>query len=103
MESLEKLGKRICIIGGSSCEKSTLAKALGKKLNLTICHLDQLAHIPNTNWEPRDKKLLEKDHRKFLAENKEWVIEGNYSFLMNDRFALATSVIWLDFNVAGAL
>lgn len=103
MIPLEDLGKRICIIGLSSGGKSTLAQALGKKLQLKVCHLDQLAHIPGTNWQPRDKELLRKDHVQFLRENREWIIEGNYSFLMKERFTDATAVIWLDFNVRGAV
>ncbi len=103
MVPLEKLGKRICIIGLSSGGKSTLAEALGKKLQLHVCHLDQLAHIPGTNWQLRDKELLREDHARFLRENREWIIEGNYSFLMKERFTDATAVIWLDFNVRGSV
>lgn len=103
MIPLERLGKRICIIGPSSGGKSTLAKALGEKLKVKICHLDQLAHIPGTRWEARDRDLFRKDHIQFLAENKEWVIEGNYSFLMKERFADATAVIWLDFKGYGSV
>lgn len=103
MTNLDELGCRICIIGPSSNGKSTLAQALGQKLNLAVCHLDQIAHTPHTNWLPRDKKILQKDHQLFLAHNDRWIIEGNYSFLMKDRFAQATSIIWLDFNVFGSL
>jgi adenylate kinase family enzyme len=103
MMELNELGYRICIIGPSSGGKSTLAQALGKRLDLEVCHLDQLAHIPNTNWQARDKELLEQDHREFLRNHDQWIIEGNYSFLMKPRFAEATSIIWLDFNVWGSL
>lgn len=103
MLTLEELGERICIIGPSSSGKSTLAKALGQKLGYAVCHLDQLAHVPNTNWEVRDKDLLKTDHQQFLSENNQWIMEGNYSFLMNDRFAKATYVIWLDFGVGGSI
>ena len=103
MVELEKLGRRICIIGAGSGGKSTLAQALGKKLNLPVCHLDQLAHIPNTNWKPRDKELLWIDHQHFMAQHPEWIIEGNYSYLMKERFAQASSIIWLDMNGLGAL
>jgi adenylate kinase family enzyme len=43
------------------------------------------------------------DHREFLRNHDQWIIEGNYSFLMKPRFAEATSIIWLDFNVWGSL
>jgi adenylate kinase family enzyme len=45
MIPLENLGKRISIIGLSSGGKSTLAKALGEKLQVNVCHLDQIAHV----------------------------------------------------------
>ena len=77
MVALHDLGNRICIIGLSSSGKSTLAQALGKKLNLNILHLDQIAHIPNTDWAPRDKALMTADHQAFLTDHTDWVIEGN--------------------------
>ena len=103
MIELHELGKRICIIGPSSSGKSTLAKRLSLKLNLKVCYLDQLAHIPNTNWKPRSKELLKIDHKNFINENDQWIIEGNYSFLMEDRFANATTTIWLDFKILGSI
>ena len=103
MKTLEQLGHRICIIGASSAGKSTLAKVLAGHLNLEVCHLDQLAHIPHTNWQLRNKDDFKADHQDFLKNTDRWVIEGNYSFLMKDRFLEATSVIWLDFAVAGSL
>ncbi|MGG5505810.1 MULTISPECIES: adenylate kinase [unclassified Myroides] len=98
MIPLETLGKRICIIGNSGAGKSTLAQHLGQHLNLAICHLDQMAHIPHTNWQPRDRELMRLDHQAFLAQQEQWVIEGNYSYLMPERFAQATAIIWLDFS-----
>jgi adenylate kinase family enzyme len=103
MIELEKLGKRICIIGPSSSGKSTLAEKLSKRLDIAVCHLDQIAHIPNSNWKPRNKDLLKIDHNNFIENNRYWIIEGNYSFLMKKRFSNATIVIWLDFKVTGAL
>ncbi|MDM1347058.1 adenylate kinase [Myroides marinus] len=103
MTSINQLGNRICIIGISSSGKSTLAQALGKKLNLNVLHLDQIAHIPNTDWVPRDKELMAADHQAFLDNHTDWVIEGNYSYLMPERFAHATTIIWLDFSPMGAL
>lgn len=103
MIKLQELGNRICIIGPSSSGKSTLAKKLSERLNLPVCYLDQIAHFPNSNWKRREKKDLKIDHDIFLKNNRYWIIEGNYSFLMTDRFSNATTVIWLDFKVTGTL
>jgi len=102
MNSLSTLGLRICIIGNSAAGKSTLARVLGHKLTLVVCHLDQIAHIPHTNWQPRDRELLRIDHDNFLAQHDAWVMEGNYSFLMPERFNQATVIIWLDFSRWGS-
>ena len=100
---LESLGEKICIIGPSSSGKSSLAKALGNKLDFKVLYLDQIAHLPNTNWQPREKELMRADHKEFISKNNKWIIEGNYSFLMKDRFSSATCIIWLDFKRIGSL
>jgi len=93
----EALGKRICIIGGGSCGKSTLAAALGKKMCLeTVIHLDQLAHIPNTQWTPKPREEIIAEHSKII-EKDSWIIEGNYSYCLPERIARATHIIRLDF------
>lgn len=98
MKNLENLGKRIAIIGPSSSGKSTLADSLGKALNIpNITHMDLLAHIPNTNWERKPIEETIADHNKVVAQD-EWIIEGNYSVCMNERFARATHIIWLDYS-----
>lgn len=93
----ESLGKRIMIIGPSSTGKSTLADALGKKLGIKAYHLDQIAHIPNSNFKRRPDAEFISDHEKIM-ENEEWVVDGNYSITMNERLKRAKLVIWLDYN-----
>jgi len=94
---LEEMGQRICIIGPSNSGKSTLAQNLAEKLNLPVLHLDQLAHIPWTNWQRRANEDWLEEHDQFI-KNPAWVIDGTYSFCMPQRFQRATFVIWLDFN-----
>ena len=50
---LDDLGRRICIMGPLSSGKSTLAEAIGKAQSLGVVHLDQLHHLPHTDWVPR--------------------------------------------------
>ncbi len=92
--SLEQLSPRICIIGPSNAGKSTLAQAISRKTNLPVCHLDQIAHIPNSGWLRRPVADFTADHDKITA-TESWIIEGNYSTYMPARFARATAVIWL--------
>lgn len=100
--SVMKLGKRICIIGPSSSGKSTLAAALSKKLALPLLHLDQVAHIPYTNWERRPDEEFQAIHDAFI-ERDEWIVEGNYSSFMPQRFKRADTVIFNQFNRFGCL
>jgi len=103
MEPLHNLGQRICIIGLSAGGKSTLAQALGNKLKIEVFHLDQLAHIPNTDWKEQDVTIFINSFHKILTNHENWIIEGNYSKLMPIRFEKATTIIWLDFNKWGSV
>lgn len=99
---LEDLGERICIIGPSNSGKSTLAMTLSERLNLKCYHLDQIAHIPNSNWRRKSNNDFIQEHDDIISE-KIWVIDGNYSVCMPQRFDRATSVIWLDPNIFGSI
>lgn len=60
--TLEALGPRICIIGPSNSGKSTLAEAIYRKTNLPVIHLDQLHHLPNSQWIPRASEAFRRLH-----------------------------------------
>jgi adenylate kinase family enzyme len=101
-DKLAALGARIAIIGPSASGKSTLAEALGAKIGAKPIHLDLLAHYPDTQWQARPKSELVTLHDAELGAEA-WVIEGNYSICMPQRFARATGAIWLDFGRWGCL
>jgi len=87
--------KRISIIGGPGTGKSTLAKNLGKELNLPIYHIDGIHHLEN--WEIRDKKerdkiILEK------VEKEKWIIDGTYRSTLNARVKKSDMIIYLDYS-----
>lgn len=88
-------GQRICIIGPSSSGKSTLAARLSKTRGLPVHHLDLMAHIPGTNWVRRPDSEFSAAHDSII-ETDRWIIEGNYSGCMKQRFMRADTVIWLD-------
>jgi adenylate kinase family enzyme len=91
---LTTLGNRIMICGPSNAGKSTLARAIGWKLDTPATHLDLLFHIPNTNWVPKPKEEFVALHDVAIA-NDTWVMEGNYFATVPQRLARATGIIML--------
>lgn len=102
MITIDKIGKRVCIIGCSNAGKSTLADALSRKLNIPVYHLDQLAHIENSKWERESDEMFIKKHNDIIKRDT-WIIDGNYSVCMKERLDFATYVIWLDPNVCSSV
>jgi adenylate kinase family enzyme len=99
---LSELGARICILGPSNSGKSTLAVAIARKHGMKVVHLDQLHHMPNTDWQPRPAEEFRVLHDDAIA-GEQWVMEGNYSAYMPQRFLRATGVILLDVSTPVSL
>ncbi|WDR03179.1 AAA family ATPase [Devosia algicola] len=99
---LRKLGTRIMVCGMSGAGKSTLTQALARSINATPVFLDTLYHQPGTQWEPRAPAEFEALHAQATAGDR-WVMDGNYSRLMDSRIARATGIIWIDPNRFGCL
>ncbi|TPW33060.1 AAA family ATPase [Martelella alba] len=94
MTSLKSLGERIVILGPSNAGKSTLAVALSRKLDLRVIHLDQLRHLPHTDWQQRSDDEFAALHDAAILGDR-WIIEGNYTRLMPQRLDRATGAILL--------
>lgn len=92
--------ERICIIGGSGTGKTTLAKNLGKELNIPVYHIDGIHHLKN--WEIRDKEERDKIILEKTLEDK-WVIDGTYRSTLNQRFERADCIIYLDYSTFAQL
>lgn len=97
MLSLSALGERIMVLGPSNAGKSTLAVAISEELGLPVIHLDRLQHLPNTDWVPRPEAAFRTLHDEAIL-SEQWVMDGNYTRLMPQRFARATGVILLTSN-----
>jgi adenylate kinase family enzyme len=85
--------QRIMIIGGAGTGKSTLARAMGARLNLPVVHLDR--HYWSPGWvapEPDEwrRRVAE------LAAADAWVMDGNYSGTLDLRLPRAEALVWLD-------
>lgn len=91
---LEALGTRIVILGASNAGKSTLARAIAAKAELTPVHLDQLRFVPGSDWVERPQTDFVADHDAAILGER-WAMEGNYSFALQQRFERATGVILL--------
>lgn len=102
MIPIDKLGLRIFIIGCSNSGKSTLADSLSKKLNIAVYHVDQYAHIESSNWQRQSDDILVAKHNEII-KHESWIIDGNYSVCMKQRFENATSIIWLDPSVVSSV
>ena len=89
-------------MGPSNSGKSTLAAAIGRACGLTPIHLDQLHHLPNTDWRPRPDEEFIALHDEALSGAR-WVMDGNYSRCLPQRLARATGVILLDTSTATSL
>ena len=81
---LSELGERICICGPSNSGKSTLADAIARKRGSKAIHLDQLHHLPHTNWQIRPADEFVALHDQAINGDK-WVMDGNYSNCLPQR------------------
>jgi adenylate kinase family enzyme len=93
--TLDDLGTRICIMGPSNSGKSTLAKSIARAKGLEVVHLDQLHHLPHTDWVPRPADEFAALHDAAIIASR-WAMEGNYSRLLPQRLERATGFILLD-------
>jgi adenylate kinase family enzyme len=99
---ISDLGERICILGPSNSGKSTLAEAIARKRGLHVVHLDLFYHFPNTDWEVRPTNEFVALHDAAITGER-WVMDGNYSICMPQRFLRATGLILLDISTPASL
>lgn len=74
---------KIAIIGYSGSGKSTLANQIGILYNCPVLYLDKIQF--EANWKERDEKTAISMVKRFLDDNNNWVIDGNYTQLCRDR------------------
>ena len=86
---------KISIVGGPGSGKTTLADILSEIFNIPAIHIDGIHHLPN--WKPRDKSERDNIIVSHINTDK-WIMDGNYSSTMKQRFEKADLVIWLDYS-----
>jgi adenylate kinase family enzyme len=91
---LSALGRRIMVCGPSTAGKSTLAVAIGRKLDIPAMHVDIFRHLPDTDWVRRPDADFHRLHDEAIRAD-EWVMDGNYSELFPQRLQRATGIVLL--------
>lgn len=86
--------KRVIIIGSGGAGKSTLARHLGKILQIEVIHLDKLYWLPN--WVEPSKDEWQKMVADILQKDS-WIIDGNFGGTMEMRLEVCDTAIFLDF------
>ncbi|MGW7945788.1 DNA topology modulation protein [Staphylococcus xylosus] len=85
--------KKVIVIGSSGSGKSTFSRKLSERLNIPVYHLDQLFWKPNWVMSTEYEKITIQNS---ILEKNEWIIDGNYSGILEDRLQLADTVIFLN-------
>lgn len=84
--------KKVIVIGSSGSGKSTFSRKLSERLNIPVYHLDQLFWKPNWVMSTEYEKITIQNS---ILEKNEWIIDGNYSGILEDRLQLADTVMFL--------
>lgn len=87
---------KIVIIGSPGAGKTTLARKLGRKLNIKVVHLDRKFWHPGWKEKPKEKRI---EILKELVRKKQWIIEGTYLDSSEPRLKAADTIIFLDINL----
>src|SRR3954463_7237368 len=85
--------RRILVIGNSGGGKSTLARALGRKLGLPVIHLDVLFWKPG--WVETERPVFHVAVAEALRGDA-WICDGNFTSNYHVRMPLADTIVWID-------
>ncbi len=85
--------KRVLILGCCGAGKSTFSRELARYTHLPIIHLDQ--HYFDPNWKEKNKSTWNQIVAN-LAQQEEWIMDGNYASSLNLRLPRADTIVYLD-------
>jgi adenylate kinase family enzyme len=88
--------KKILVFGNSGSGKSTYAKALARRHELTHLDLDSIVWEPGQIAVQRWKEAVAISLSAFIEDHAAWVIEGCYGDLVKAVSAHCTTLIFLN-------
>ncbi len=86
--------QKIVIIGCCGAGKTTLAKALGPQLGISVFHLDRF--FWTRNWDRKSTYERMEIVEKLTFGEKRWIIEGTYLRSSEPGLGEADTIIFLD-------
>jgi adenylate kinase family enzyme len=81
------------VVGNSGSGKTTLAAEVARRLAAPHLELDGVFHQPG--WEPLPAEEFRARVAEFVAGDR-WVVDGNYSAVLDLVWQRADTVLWLD-------
>jgi adenylate kinase family enzyme len=89
------MAQRIAIIGTSGAGKTTLGRALARRIGGVFIEVDALAH--KANWVNATDEELRAGMDAAMADTDRWVIDGTFQRRLGDFVtARADLIVWLD-------
>jgi adenylate kinase family enzyme len=85
--------ERISVVGSGGSGKTTLACAVARTLQIQHLELDSVYH--QANWQPLEASLFRARVEEVTAAEA-WVVDGNYSAVLDLVWQRADTVIWID-------
>jgi adenylate kinase family enzyme len=92
--------RRVLVVGSPGSGKTRLTRRLAERLGLPAIFLD--VHYWRPGWQPSDPATWRQRARE-LAENSEWIMDGNFSETFCLRMPRADTLVWLDYPRAMCL
>ena len=91
--------RKILIFGNSGSGKSTLARKLCSADVLSHLDLDILAWMPTVPPERKPLADSKPEILDFISVNRDWVIEGGYTDLLNIALPFSNKMIFMNLPV----
>lgn len=84
---------KIAIVGSPGAGKTTLARSLGKLLDIQVIHLDR--YFWKQHWKKKARNKRKEELQKHL-QKEAWIIEGSYYDGLTMLLKAAETIIFLD-------